>query len=285
MQLAHERDIEILRQKAMLLQRENDLLHRRLAELAAALDKAQGKDAASLQQELVLLLAKLEQQQKALFGKSSEQRPGPGTASKPERKPQPGHGPRLQPKLPVVEQVHELDEADKLCTACGGDLRPMAGQFEEADEIDVVERSFRVVRHKRQKYRCGCGGCVDTALGPPKLVPGGRYSVAFAAHVAVAKYLDHTPLARLVEQMRRQGLDIDSQTLWDQIEALARHLEPSYLALRTDVLTARAGRCSTPKARPGGRGRSRAPRALGIASPNRGRTRRPASCSATSKAP
>jgi hypothetical protein len=54
--------------------------------------------------------------------------------------------------------------------------------------VDVVERRFVLRRHKRQKYRCGCGGCVDTALGPPKLQAGGRYSVGFAVEVAVAKY-------------------------------------------------------------------------------------------------
>ena len=114
----------------------------------------------------------------------------------------------------------------------------MAGQFEEADEIDVVERSFRIVRHKRQKYRCRCGGCVDTALGPPKLIPGGRYAVGFAAAVAIGKYIDHLPLARQVKQMRRAGLSVTSQTLWDQLEALARHLTPSYEALAGRVLEA-----------------------------------------------
>ncbi len=237
MQLVRENDIDILRQKAMLLQRENDLLHKRLQELAEALDKTRGQDAATLQQELALLEEKLAAQRQELFGKSSEKRPQE-SAAKPARQPQPGHGPRQQPELPVVEQIHELDEADKVCPACGGDLRPMAGQFEQADEVDVVQRTFRIVRHKRQKYRCGCGGCVDTALGPPKLVPGGRYSVAFAAHVATAKYADHLPLERQAGQMRRDGLQIDSQTLWDQTEALAKHLDPSYVALRLDILTA-----------------------------------------------
>jgi transposase len=112
----------------------------------------------------------------------------------------------------------------------------MAGQYEEADEVDVVERSFRIVRHKRQKYRCACGGCVDTALGPAKLVPGGRYSVVFAAAVAAGKYCDHLPLSRQCDQMRRQGLEVDSQTLWNQLDALARHLQGSYEALRSWVL-------------------------------------------------
>jgi transposase len=36
--------------------------------------------------------------------------------------------------------------------------------------------------------------------------------------------------------MRREGLDVDSQTLWDQIEALARVLRPTYHALQERVL-------------------------------------------------
>ena len=41
----------------------------------------------------------------------------------------------------IVQVVHELDEPDQACPSRGGDLEPMAGHFEEADEIDVVERS------------------------------------------------------------------------------------------------------------------------------------------------
>ncbi len=134
--------------------------------------------------------------------------------------------------------VHELDEADQRCPKCGGELAAWTGQFEAADEIDVIERTFRIVRHQRQKYRCGCGECIETALGPQKLVAGGRYSVDFAIAVAVAKYLDHMPLARQVRQMGREGLTVDTQTLWDQIFALYRHLVPTYDAILRLVLDA-----------------------------------------------
>ena len=55
--------------------------------------------------------------------------------------------------------------------------------------------------------------------------------------VACSKYLDHLPLARQVKMMAREGLAVDTQTLWDQIEALATHLEPSYEALPAYVLS------------------------------------------------
>jgi transposase len=56
--------------------------------------------------------------------------------------------------------------------------------------------------------------------------------------VAEAKYLDHLPLERQARAMERRGLLVDSQTLWDQIDALARHLQPTYEALLKQVLGA-----------------------------------------------
>ena len=43
----------------------------------------------------------------------------------------------------------------------------------------------------------------------------------FAIAVALAKYLDHMPLERQVRAMLRDGLVIDSQTLFDQCLAIA----------------------------------------------------------------
>src|SRR5207244_12827136 len=95
-------------------------------------------------------------------------RPGgdAGPARAAERPPRTGHGPRVQGELPQVEVVHTLDAPDRMCPQCGGGLREMTGQYEEAEEIDVVERSFRTVRHRRQKYPCRCGPWGDTGRRP-----------------------------------------------------------------------------------------------------------------------
>jgi transposase len=113
-----ETDIERLRQAALLLEHENARLFHRLETLVAELRDARG-----------------------------EQKNG-------ERKePRPGHGPRQQKALPIVEVVHELDEPDQACRSCGGHLEPMTGQFEEADEIDVVERATSSNRDKGRRQR------------------------------------------------------------------------------------------------------------------------------------
>ena len=240
LQIETERDIERLRQVALLQEAEIQRLLARLAELTRQLAEARGEDAVqALQLELTLINEQLAARNRALFGASSEKRPrGDGEEASKAKPPQSGHGRREQRDLPLVEVVHLLDEADKTCPKCGGNLDAWAGQFEAADEIDVIERSFCIVRHQRQKYRCGCGECIDTALGPQKLIPGGRYSVDFAVEVAAAKYLDHMPLARQTRQMGREGLVVDTQTLWDQLFALYGHLVPSYDAILRLVLGA-----------------------------------------------
>src|SRR5437867_3243583 len=239
MGLGTETDLERLRQMALLLEAENARLHRRLGELTRALAQATGATQAQLELEVQRLQAQLAARTRALFGPSSERRGGDTRDDAPSAPaPRRGHGPRDQAALPVVAVDHTRPAAAPPCPQCGGALEPWKEQYEEADEIDVVERSFRIVRHRRQKYRCRCGGCVVTAPGPAKLVAGGRYSVDFAVGVAVAKYLDHLPLARQVRQMARVGLTVDTQALWDQLLALSHPLTPTYEALGADVLTA-----------------------------------------------
>jgi transposase len=231
-----EQNIEILRQVARLLWRENEVLHERLRQLTEEKLKLQGADAQALQLEIDQLQELLARREREIFGVSSEKHPRPACATAAEPAVQNGHGPREQKQLPIVEAVHELPEAERSCPQCGQQMVEMGEQAEEYEEITVVQRSFQVVRHRRRKYRCQCNASVVTAPGPARLIPGGRYSPEFAIEVATSKYLDHAPLERQVRIMEREGLTVTSQALWDQIEALARCLEPSYKALSPRVL-------------------------------------------------
>ncbi len=232
--LEHEQDTEILRQAARLLEAENRRLVQRVMELTTALLQAQGKDRVALQLEIESLQAELQKKNRMLFGKSSERRSGDDeTEPKPVSKR--GHGPREQKELRLVVESHDLDDADRTCTACGGSLKEM-GQAEESEEIDVIAREFVRKKHVRKKYRCRCGACIETAPMPARLVPGGRYSLEFAISVAISNYADHLPLERQVRIMKREGLEVDSYTLYDQIERLARVLWPAYDRLGAELL-------------------------------------------------
>lgn len=234
MRIHDENDLERLRQKALLLEAENDRLVSKVVSLEKKLVSLEGASPEALQQRLAQLEEQLQQTRDRLFGDKSEKRPKAKGAK--EKTKQTGHGPREQKQLEVVPKLHELDVADKTCPQCGKSLSKWEGQFEESEEIDVVQRRFVLVKHQRQKYRCECNACIETAPAPPKLIPGGRYSLDFAIEVVTAKYLDHMPLERQVRVMAREGLVTDSQTLWDQSNALARLVDPAHEALHEYLL-------------------------------------------------
>jgi transposase len=235
-----ETDINILRQAALLLERENQRLTRKLAELLKEIGELKQEGAEGLQLRLAELERQLAVCNQKLFGDSSEKRTSPEETQEqnaiPEKKARKGHGPRQQPMLRVEEKIHSIPECDRACCVCGGSVKQWEGQFEESEEVDIVQREFKITRHKRQKYRCDCNSSIVTAPPPPKLFEGARYSINFATEVAVAKYLDHAPLERQVRAMARDGLIVDSQTLWDQLYALSQVLKPAYTRLQAYIL-------------------------------------------------
>ena len=247
--LAAEKDAETLRQAALILERENQRLIEKNLELQRQVMRLTNATPDQLQQRIAKLEQELQAAVRHIVGGNSEKQTRPDTEpTQPARStaqdateaqpPRRGHGPREQKQLPRVEQRHELDEADRQnCPTCGGELHEMKGQFEESEEITVVERRFVVVQHQRQKYACDCHASVETALGPDKLIPGGRYSTDFAIEIAAQKYLDHLPLERQARIMGREGLTVDAQTLWDQLNALAKRLEPALERLHDHALS------------------------------------------------
>jgi transposase len=231
------RDVDTLQQAALLLEKTVISQHHTIAKLKVEIAHLRGETVPT-QLEFDLLKEQLEALKKKVFAPSSEKRSHEGPSSEETaQEPRRGHGPKAQPLLPISIVTHTLPESEQVCPVCQGHLEPMGEQTEDSEEITVIEASYQVVTHQRQKYRCSCNASVVTAPGPVKLTPGGRYSLEFAVHVAEQKYLDHMPLERQARAMGRKGLDVDSQTLWDQLGALARHLTPTYEALCEKVLS------------------------------------------------
>jgi transposase len=222
--IEQEQDIERLRQVARLQKSQLEHLITMLARKCAELEKLKGRGG-----ELQITLKLLEEAQ--LEAAKLAAPPPPPIDKKQAKGQQRGHGPTAQPNLPRVPLSCKLGDADRGCSHCGGKLEPLPGQAERSEMIDVVELKYQVVEVERQKYVCRCGGAVVTAPGPARAVEGGRYSLRFAIKVAFDKYVAHLPLERQVRLMAHQGLNITSQTLWDQCSAITDLLEPTYDAL------------------------------------------------------
>ena len=126
--------------------------------------------------------------------------------------------------LPVVEIRHELPTTDRHCPACGGELIAMSDQAEISERIRTMKLTYQIEHHLRQKYRCRCRGHDRAGAGPG----AARQSVCPQVwRRRRSRGVRRSPaLERQVRMMGREGLTVESQTLWDQINAIAHHLEP-----------------------------------------------------------
>ena len=103
-------DVKTAKQVALLLQGENDRLHKRLDALTRENARLKGLDETKqLELEMMRLQEQMDALQRRLFAASSEKRTGDdGDEDKKKKAPRTGHGPKPQPELPIVEQTHEL---------------------------------------------------------------------------------------------------------------------------------------------------------------------------------
>lgn len=235
MRVSDEPNNDILREKARVLEDENTRLVKKTSELYRELLLLKGMSSEQVEQNLPGLLSQLTGA--AESGSSGSERRPREPRDEQAKKPRKGHGPTKQQNLEVVPETYDLDDADKKCPQCGGELEEWEGHEDVTEVVDVVEHRWLVRKRTQKKYRCKCGSCVETALAPAKLIPGGRYTPEVAIHTAVAKYLDALPLERQVRQARRQGAKLTNQTLWDQLEALAQLFAPVVVRIKAYVLS------------------------------------------------
>jgi len=244
MDLRRESDVDQLRRIALAQEVQIKQLLRVLESQCRELEALKGSKK-ELQQTLALLETLTKQAQAArdsatdagdTDGATDTADTDGASTRAPKRKTRTTHGPNPQLNLTPEPEIFELDDADRVCPSCGGDLHAMSGQFETSELVDSIEVSYRLVQVKQQKYVCRCGGCVETAPGPERVTPGSRYSLNFAIKVALDKYLDHIPLARQVRILRRHGVQVTTQTLWGLLLALARRCESHDRALLARAL-------------------------------------------------
>ena len=145
------------------------------------------------------------------------------------------------PDIPLQEShVAFEDGKEPCCKLCEGMLKPMEDQTENSEWISVTQKIYYVKRSMRQKYRCAkCHGDVQTAPQIPRIKPGSGYSDEISIDVAIAKYADHLPVERYVNQAERQGLKgVSHQSLIEQTHYLAEFLTPVYLKLKAAIQNA-----------------------------------------------
>lgn len=122
----------------------------------------------------------------------------------------------LPEELPRVDQIHDIDETEKVC-ACGCQMTRIGEEISE--QLDVIPAQVRVIRHIRPKYACRkCEGLEDDgpsvkiAPPPPQIIPKSLASAGLLAALLIAKFCDHLPFYRQEKIFARLGVEL-SRTL------------------------------------------------------------------------
>jgi transposase len=167
-----------------------------------------------------------------LFDASAAPVPAPGEAPapktdrvaaherrRPKRRPLPDHLPRTAPV------TIDLPEDQRACPCCGGERHVIGTVVSE--KVDAVPAKVQVVPTHRIKRACrSCAGQVAVAPMPAQIIDQGIATPGLLAHVAVAKFCDHLPLARQEKIFARHGVELPRSTLTDWMLALGVAAQP-----------------------------------------------------------
>lgn len=147
-----------------------------------------------------------------------QQASSPAKPRKPRKEALPSH-------LPVVKQLCDVPEADRVCPKHG----PMAMIGVDSTETLVYEpaKLYRKVT-EFPKYGCSCckSGGIVTAERPTGLVEGNKYDTSVAAAVVVQKYDSHLPLYRQTDIFAVSGWTPSRSSLLNILRQVAFAVEP-----------------------------------------------------------
>lgn len=192
---------------------------------------------------VVAMQARIEQLERALYGKKSEKMPPVAEALRAEESTEDQEARRqaalerrteraaLKQKLAPETVIHHVPDEDKDCPACGGTADRPVGDGKKTELYEYIPGYFARQQHVQDKLACRCGGYIATAPPPRRVVEGGKYGPGFIAHIVVMKCADSLPLYRLAKQYERIGIPMARSTLNDLFHLAARKLEALYKRL------------------------------------------------------
>jgi len=137
--------------------------------------------------------------------------------------------------LPATTIEHDLPEAEKQCSCCGGQKRRIGN--EESWQVEYVPGHFERWHHLRHIDACsacdaaGDGGQVATAEKSQEAIKAspsekGMAGPGLLAMVVTSKFADYLPLHRLENIFDRNGLDISRSTLCQWCHDVAEIVMP-----------------------------------------------------------
>jgi transposase len=138
------------------------------------------------------------------------------------RMPLPAHLPR------VVQEINPPEEEIQGMKRIGQVI---------SETLEYKEAELYVLQTVRWKYAPENGDCVVIAPLPSQVIPRGNPGASLLAYLLVSKMVDHLPFYRLVQILKRVGINLAESTINDWMAKVCKLMEPLYVLLKQEVLS------------------------------------------------
>lgn len=145
--------------------------------------------------------------------------------------------------LPEEEVLLEVPEEQRLCSKCGGKMKPIGKKFLR-HEMQIIPKQIKLLAYYAVTYACdSCekdtGFAHIISVKPP--VPLMKHSLASpstVAYIMTQKYVDGLPLARQEKIWAREGVSLSRATMANWvIQCSEVWLKPLYRHMKQELLT------------------------------------------------
>ncbi len=143
---------------------------------------------------------------------------------KPVRKPLPEHLPRERVVLP----------GPQTCACCGGARLSRIGEA-VTETLEVIPRKWYVRQTVREKFSCRDCEHFSETPAPFHVISRGRAGPSLLAMILFEKYGQHQPLNRQSDRYAREGVDLPTSTLADDVGGCAAALSPLTMLIHEHV--------------------------------------------------
>ena len=135
----------------------------------------------------------------------------------------------------------DLPETERICDQCGGKLTEIGVDIDR--KVKLVPVKFIIVETRTHSYKCvecdktNAKSRIVRAEADKPVIPNGNATAEAIAYIATEKYVMHSPLYRLEQQLNASGIPLSRQTMssW-LLKSTELYFEPIWKRMREKLL-------------------------------------------------
>ena len=146
------------------------------------------------------------------------------------------------PKNIEIEIIDkDLSESKRICDQCGGKMTEIGVDIER--KVKLVPAKFIIVETRIHSYKCNecdktnAKSHIVRAEADKPVIPNGNATAEAIAYIATEKYVMHSPLYRLEQQLNTSGIPLSRQTMSNWLlKSTELYFEPIWKRMREKLL-------------------------------------------------